>query len=505
MALPWPRRRAILLLLLSAALLSIPLTWESLRSLNLPIIARLTTTFAPPKPRPPQLLTNNNVTYPRRPSDNLAPQKAREFIDRLNTIRDIAFSPHYKFMQVHNLDNVERLLQYLARVEAGEPLPPPSVVLSSWHFHSTCYETSSNGEVQWMRPLLQLMQEQDIFIIYAAFPDKTFHKDFKLIGNDLITHAWIDDEHVIWCFQDPEHCIQSPQNPDGVPLWKMFAFTFWGSLPKSGKWLPPATSNTSWSFNPLGREWNLVPYQMPEGHFFLGYHYQSCQALDYVPLEKRPDQIVILAKKSEYFHSKLLFLKQSLYTRLKNVTGYDIITNAKVDDGFPLPDGLTNVGLLPSAEYDLELANTKALLGIGSPQISPTPYASLCRGVPVVIPYRSNTGCPARPDPSEYCGFYEDVHQHGPAARIGEPYIYTVDVTGPVEDIIETIQRAATTPIEPFEPEEMRIDSVRQRLLDYFDIDWEKHGKVKGLETKELMLPPWLIDWSRRNPDPTLA
>jgi alpha-1,3(6)-mannosylglycoprotein beta-1,6-N-acetyl-glucosaminyltransferase len=97
------------------------------------------------------------------------------------------------------------------------------------------------------------MQEQDIFIIYASFPDKIFHKDFKLLGNDLITHAWIDDEHLIWCFQDPQSCVQSPQNPEGVcvhivlfpaplltldsysPLWKMFAFTFWGSLPKSGK------------------------------------------------------------------------------------------------------------------------------------------------------------------------------------------------------------------------------------------------------------------------------
>lgn len=125
---------------------------------------------------------------------------------------------------------------------------------------------------------MELMQEQDIFIFYAAFPDKTFHKDFKLIGNDLITHTWIDDEHLIWCFQDTENCMQSAQNSDGVcvalglgldhiltrfnfsPLWKMFAFTFWGSLPRSGKWLPPL--DASWSFNPLGREWSLVPHQV---------------------------------------------------------------------------------------------------------------------------------------------------------------------------------------------------------------------------------------------------
>ncbi|KAJ7662262.1 hypothetical protein B0H17DRAFT_1185094 [Mycena rosella] len=504
-----PRRRGtrIALAVLSlAALICLWLTWDSIRSLHLTLTSRLTQhspTLVLPLPTPS--LTNNNLTYPRRPPETLSSAQAREHIDRLNAIREIAFSPHSKFMQAHNLENVDRLLQYLSRAEAGEPLPPPRVVLSSWHFQPTCYEESSNGEVQWMRPILDLMREQDIFIIYAAFPDKSFRKDFKLLGNDLITHTWIDDEHLIWCFQDPVNCIQSPENPDGVPLWKMFAFTFWGSLRKSGKWLPPTAGNVSWSFNPLGAEWNLVPYQMPDGHFFLGYHYERCYALEYVPFAQRPDQIVILAKKSEYFHNQVLFFDQSsFYARLKNVTNYNIITNARVEDGFPIPDGLSSVGLLLPTEYDIQLANTKALLGIGSPLISPTPYASLCRGVPVVLPYRSDTGCPARPGPDEYCGFYGDIHQHGPAASLGEPYIYTVDITAPIEEAMKTIDRAANTPIEPFEPEEMKLTSLRRRLLDYFDIDWEAHGRAKGLGTAELALPPWLIEWSRRSPDPTL-
>jgi alpha-1,3(6)-mannosylglycoprotein beta-1,6-N-acetyl-glucosaminyltransferase len=147
--------------------------------------------------------------------------------------------------------------------------------------------------------------------------------------------------------------------------------------------------------------------------------------------------------------------------------------------------------------------------------------------VPVVLPYRSDTGCPARPGLNDYCGFYGETHQHGPAATIGEPYIYTVDVTGPEEEIIRTIERAVNTRIEPLcvsshsligvffirvradwtpnsEPEEMKLDSLRRRLLDYFEIDWEEHGKAKALKMKELALPPWLIEWSRRNPDPTL-
>ncbi|KAJ6508130.1 hypothetical protein C8R45DRAFT_1089337 [Mycena sanguinolenta] len=32
---------------------------------------------------------------------------------------------------------------------------------------------------------LELVQEEEIFIIYASFPDKTFHKDFKLVGTGI--------------------------------------------------------------------------------------------------------------------------------------------------------------------------------------------------------------------------------------------------------------------------------------------------------------------------------
>ncbi|KAJ6583502.1 hypothetical protein DFH09DRAFT_1144632 [Mycena vulgaris] len=530
--------RIVLLLLALAALLWIPLTWDSLQSLRLTITAQLSqsqsqsqlpshaTRPAPSLP-PPSLtptITNNNVTYPRRASSTLFPQKAREYIERLNAVRDVAFSPHWKEMQGHNLENVDRLLQYLERAEAGEQLPPPSVVLSSWHFLPTCYETSSNGEVQWMRPLLRLMREQDnIFIIYAAFPDRTFHKDFKRLGNDLVTHTWLDDEHLIWCFQDTEHCMLSAQNPDGVPLHKLFAFTFWGSLPSSGKWLPPIGA-PSWSFNPLGREWNLVPYQMPESHFFLGYHYEGCQALPYVPYAERTDQIVVIAKKSSYFHptTNPLAFPPGFYTRLNNAlnsannSNYTLISNALIDEGFLVPEGLTDSGLLPQKEYDLMLSDTKSLLGIGRPLISPTPYAALCRGVPVVLPYSSKSGCPAWPGVGDWCAFVEGGHQHGPAAALGEPWVYVVDVDGSEEEIIETIGRAVRTPIEPFEPEEMKILAVRHRLLDYFEIDWALHGAAKAKELgaplgapidvdAPLPLPPWLIDWSRRNPDPSLV
>jgi len=117
---------------------------------------------------------------------------------------------------------------------------------------------------------IEIMKQHDMFYLFS--PWENFHKDFKLLGNDLVTHVWADDEQVVWCYDDKERCIQNELNPDGVcvdsvlyglnpsdflprPPWKLFAFTFWGSKPLDSKWNSPSTP---WSFNPLGSEWNLV-------------------------------------------------------------------------------------------------------------------------------------------------------------------------------------------------------------------------------------------------------
>jgi len=40
-------------------------------------------------------------------------------------------------------------------------------------------------------------------------------KDLKILGNDLVTHIWADDENVVRCFNDKK-CIQDDRNPDGM-------------------------------------------------------------------------------------------------------------------------------------------------------------------------------------------------------------------------------------------------------------------------------------------------
>jgi hypothetical protein len=76
--------------------------------------------------------------------------------------------------------------------------------------------------------------------------------------------------------------------------------------------------------------------------------------------------------------------------------------------------------------------------------------------VPVILPYdgeyvfsETNKSCGPRPGPDEWCGFLELTHQHGPACRIGPPYVYAVDVRSPPEEIFKIIDKAISTPIQP--------------------------------------------------------
>jgi hypothetical protein len=61
---------------------------------------------------------------------------------------------------------------------------------------------------------IEIMRQNNI--IYFFSPWQNFQKDWKLLGDDLVTHVWADDEQVIWCFADPDKCLKTDKNPTGM-------------------------------------------------------------------------------------------------------------------------------------------------------------------------------------------------------------------------------------------------------------------------------------------------
>lgn len=55
---------------------------------------------------------------------------------------------------------------------------------------------------------------------------------------------------------------------------------------------------------------------------------------------------------SRYFYESPVYDPATFYVDLRRRTGMNIITNAKVWEGFPIPDGLTSMGPVSVEEYD---------------------------------------------------------------------------------------------------------------------------------------------------------
>ncbi|THV05093.1 hypothetical protein K435DRAFT_835038 [Dendrothele bispora CBS 962.96] len=423
-------------------------------------------------------ITNNYVIYPRL--SQLAPETLYAMRDRhIAKLQSIIANPLPKFWQ-YNAQQLKTLIQAWENVGKDNDFQQPAVVLSTYGYVPCVMNRpvcSTTGEVIWLEGVTDVFKEQNHFLLYDEF--ENLGNAYKFYG-DIVTHVWSSEPQVIWCINDPISCIQSEDNPDGIKIWQLFTFTFWGSPPNFGTFYAP---EHSWSFNPLGGEWNLVPYQMPDKHFYLGYHFTGCEDTVPVPHAEKKDQVVVLAKRSEYFHFAGLFKPDFWSSFKQGLPGLDLISVSNEEEGYPVPEELTLLGPQDRRAYDLLLGSSKALFGIGRPKISPTPYASLCRGVPVVLPYDGRYCTPVpNINQSEWCGFHGVFHQHGAAATLGEPYVYMVNSQGPVEDIVRTVRRAVNTPIEPFQPPEMTREALTQRIRDYFYIDWQAYGRQKLVE-----------------------
>lgn len=204
--------------------------------------------------------------------------------------------------------------------------------------------------------------------------------------------------------------ILSPQNPDGIPIHKIFSFFYW------------AQDN-----HPLGYKWTFSPenYTMDVGtgskNTYLGYSVQpSCykkrrrdgeseERDAYVPTEKRwPLQAYTMAKKWSYFahqssktawtldyfqavHEATAELSKTLPGSPFNSssttaahgqeeemeTGLRTLIGIKDDRSDPenagmtfpteLPPAMTNVGLLKQEDFVDTIAKTRVLIGIGKP------------------------------------------------------------------------------------------------------------------------------------------
>jgi hypothetical protein len=96
----------------------------------------------------------------------------------------------------------------------------------------------------------------------------------------------------------------------------------------------------------------------------------------------------------EYFypHRISAALPTKVWPSFEDETWLVPIANAhalrETDEEQETPEGLVNRGPLSMEDYNDQVAHAKAYLGIGRPDISPSPYLALYVSVPVADPLR---------------------------------------------------------------------------------------------------------------------
>lgn len=92
--------------------------------------------------------------------------------------------------------------------------------------------------------------------------------------------------------------------------------------------------------------------------------------------------MLILAKKTEYFW-RYHEIAPDFWQNQTELTTLEAFSVAQDDprkpgeDSIFVPEGVRTVGHVSGAEFNSHLANSKVLVGIGRPAISPTIYFSL--------------------------------------------------------------------------------------------------------------------------------
>ncbi|KAJ7104894.1 hypothetical protein C8R44DRAFT_886918 [Mycena epipterygia] len=160
-------------------------------------------------------------------------------------------------------------------------------------------------------------------------------------------------------------------------------------LPRQ-RWLP------HWDFNshPLGPQWMLSPERYrDEGakNTCLGYSIEpSCRMRAFVPHTAREAQIYVMGKNGRYFAPEGARLGADMFELAATTTQARFFSGIR-EDGLPTSfrDKIANVGPMGQEDFYARLANSVALVGIGSPGTFLTPYDALCLGVPFINPIDS--------------------------------------------------------------------------------------------------------------------
>ncbi|KAL7415019.1 hypothetical protein BDY24DRAFT_433906, partial [Mrakia frigida] len=296
------------------------------------------------------------------------------------------------------------------------------------------------------------------------------YRTFSNITKSVIMRSSNFNNEVDKCHEDKQGCLQSVDNPDGIPPWKIFGFSYFGKEEL-----------------PLGSKWMLTALPRPDESYHLGLNLEkTCTRTPLVPWDQRRNRIFILSKLYSNFYFGMRSIEPEWYERLASDTGMEIVSVARDDTNgkHVLPEGIQSLGTLSPNEFRRELSFSRVLLGIGFPLHSPTPYEALCLNVPFVNPFSPSHL------PSPFNGSSTDglATQHAPLSLSSTPAVYNIPRLD-YPALLKAVKDTSTTELKGFVKgredgravmREISEDGMRERLKGFMDGDWEGEWRRRG-------------------------
>ncbi|KXN81569.1 hypothetical protein AN958_03906 [Leucoagaricus sp. SymC.cos] len=277
-----------------------------------------------------------------------------------------------------------------------------------------------------------------------------------------------------------KNCVKGPENPMGIPAWKLFEMSYWPNhrlgdknYPMKGKWLLAANPDEAF------QDFDASPIQ------YIGYSTEeSCTKIPVVPLEKRKNQVWMLMKQILYVYHHRFAWNRTYFPLVHEKLGIDFVGGWLLDNDYlgwgkdikeeildieDHENGVFNLGMQSTEDFYDQVRNSKLMIGMANPHWSPSPIDALCLSVPFLNPISGWD----HEDPWDKSKW--DT-QHPTLVQYDRPYVYHVHAKN-YTGFLEAIESAINTPIDRFIPEHMTEKSVKGRLTKLMETDWRANAE----------------------------
>ncbi|KAJ6529992.1 hypothetical protein DFH09DRAFT_934378 [Mycena vulgaris] len=337
------------------------------------------------------------------------------------------------------------------------------VILQSMYFFKNMGGDNGGEEIWCVRAAMLALTNLGYTVVYTQTMAEAA-QTYRMIP-ELVKMLMVDEWQAFACWKDGSQCRKTAQNPTGIPAHKIFSFCYWPH-PR----------------NPLGAKWVLSPepYHLDPGSpntTYLGYSIEhACAATPFVPAAARPNQAWILAKLLAYLAPGQAPWTAGDYDAAARLTGVQWALGAGPGEdgkapppGVQLPATYVNHGRSTKDVFMRRIAQSRVLVGVGRPILSPTPWDALCLGVPFIHPL-DGWDADNPDDSTRWHG------QHQFVGMLGKPYVYSVR-RGDHAGFVHAMQEALSHPIGRYVPDRMRISAVEERLEAIVDHDWAEEER----------------------------